>query len=58
MDKLLHTRISKKVLDKLQILIDEGLYNNQAEIIREGVRDILLKYKEEIEKGKKDEKKQ
>lgn len=56
MDKLLHIRISKKLLAKLQILIDQGLYNNQAEIVREAIRNHLLKYKEETEKEKKNEK--
>jgi Arc/MetJ-type ribon-helix-helix transcriptional regulator len=58
MDSLLHIRISKEMREKLQILIDSGLYNNQAEIIREAIRDLLLKYKEDIDKELKDGKKQ
>jgi Arc/MetJ-type ribon-helix-helix transcriptional regulator len=57
MDSLLHIRISKEMREKLQILIDSGLYNNQAEIIREAIRDLLLKYKEDIDKEITDGKK-
>jgi len=52
MDKLIHIRISKEMRDKLQVLIDSGLYNNQAEIIREAIRNLLLKYKEDIDFSK------
>jgi Arc/MetJ-type ribon-helix-helix transcriptional regulator len=55
MDKLLHIRVSKKLLDKLQLLIDDGLYNNQAEIVREGLRNLLLKYREELKENKEED---
>jgi Arc/MetJ-type ribon-helix-helix transcriptional regulator len=47
-DLLLHIRISKKLKQQLQVLIDSGYFNNQAEIVREGLRDVLMKYKEEL----------
>jgi len=58
MDKLIHIRVSKKLRDKLQILVDSGLYNNQAEVVREAIRNLL---KEEtirslLQKSKEDEK--
>lgn len=55
MDKLLHIRVSKKLLDKLQLLIDDGLYNNQAEIVREGLRNLLMKYSEELKENKEED---
>lgn len=48
-DLLLHIRVSKQLKKKLQVLIDSGYFNNQTEIVREGLREVLRKYKEEIE---------
>ncbi len=31
--------------EKMKDLIDMGMFSNQAEIAREGIRTILLKYK-------------
>ena len=61
MDVLLHIRVSKKLRDKLQLLVDSGLYNNQAEVVREAIRNLLkeetirnlVKQKDE-DKNKKD----
>ena len=47
-DLLLHIRVSKKIKEQLQFLIDEGYFNNQAEVVREGIRNTILRYKEEI----------
>jgi len=47
-DMLLHIRVSKKLKKQMQVLIDEGYFNNQAEVIREGIRHTLIKYKEEL----------
>ncbi len=44
-ESLLHIRISKEMKKEIQGLIDKGLFSNQAEISREGIRYILLKYK-------------
>jgi len=46
-ESLLHIRISKEMKKQMQELIDKGLFSNQAEIAREGIRYILLKYKTE-----------
>ena len=47
-DLLLHIRVSKKLKEQLQVLIDSGYFNNQTEIVREGIRNVLMKYKDEI----------
>ena len=47
-DLLLHIRVSKKVKDQMQVLIESGYFNNQAEVVREGIRSTLLRYKEEL----------
>ena len=44
---LVHIRVSKKLKVQMQALIDKGLFNNQAELVREGIRTTVLKYKEE-----------
>ena len=49
MAKLLHIRVGNEMKQKMQQLIDRGMFSNQAEIAREGVRAILLKYKKEKE---------
>lgn len=49
---LLHIRIGKELKNKMQEMIDEGLFNNQAEISREAIRDLLLKY-DKIDKNDK-----
>lgn len=52
-DMLLHIRVSKKTKELMQQLIDEGIYNNSAELTREGIRHILLKYKNDLKEGSK-----
>lgn len=47
MAKLLHIRVGKEMKKRMRDLIDRGLFSNQAEITREGIRTILLKYKKE-----------
>jgi len=44
---LIHIRVGKEMKKKMQDLIVRGLFSNQAEIVREGIRTILLKYKKE-----------
>lgn len=56
-DLLLHIRVSKRLKDKMQVLIDAGYFNNQAEIVRDGIRGTLLKYKDEVQDTDKDDKK-
>ena len=55
MDKLLHIRVGEKIKNEMRKLIDSGLFSNQAEIAREAIRDLLLKYKDELKEKKKDE---
>ncbi|MFC1741684.1 ribbon-helix-helix domain-containing protein [Nanoarchaeota archaeon] len=47
-DLLLHIRVSRKLKEQIQVLIDAGYFNNQTEVVREGIRDTLLKYKDEL----------
>lgn len=42
---LLHIRVGKALKKEMQELIDSGLFSNQAEIAREGIRHMMLKYK-------------
>jgi Arc/MetJ-type ribon-helix-helix transcriptional regulator len=48
-DLLLHIRVSKKLKEQIEVLIDAGYFNNQAEVVREGIRSTLLRYKAELE---------
>ncbi|MDA1197262.1 MAG: hypothetical protein O2779_04845 [Nanoarchaeota archaeon] len=50
MTDLLHIRVGKHLKQEMQKLIDSGLFSNQAEIAREGIRDLLLKYKDQLKK--------
>jgi Arc/MetJ-type ribon-helix-helix transcriptional regulator len=57
-DMLLHIRVSKKIKEQMQVLIDAGYFNNQAEVVREGIRHTIIRYKDELsdlnlEKNKK-----
>ena len=45
MADLLHIRVGKEMKKQMEELIDSGLFSNQAEIAREGIRQILLRYK-------------
>ena len=47
-DLLLHIRVNKKVKEQMQVLIESGYFNNQAEVVREGIRSTLLRYKDEL----------
>jgi Arc/MetJ-type ribon-helix-helix transcriptional regulator len=48
-DLLLHIRVSKKLKEQMQVLIDNGYFNNQAEVVREGIRGTIIRYKEELQ---------
>ena len=50
MSNLLHIRVGKEIKKEVQKLINSGLFSNQAEVVREAVRDLLLKYKDLKEK--------
>lgn len=47
MADLMHIRVGKELKKQMHELIDSGLFSNQAEIAREGIREILLKYKQD-----------
>ncbi|HLG24849.1 MAG TPA: hypothetical protein VI564_08015 [Candidatus Nanoarchaeia archaeon] len=44
MQPLLHVKVGEKLRKRMEVLVDSGLFNNNVEIIREGLRDILSKY--------------
>ena len=50
MKDLLHIRVGKQLKEEIQQLIDSGLFSNQAEVAREGIRDLLLKYRHHTKK--------
>lgn len=47
-NNLLHLRISKNLMKELDKLVDKGLFSNKNEVIREAIRNSLLKYKDEL----------
>ena len=42
MDKLLHVHIGDRMKDEMDALIEKGLFTNHAELVREGLRDLLV----------------
>lgn len=50
MSDLIHVRVGKALKKQMQELIDKGMFSNQAEITREGIRHVLLKYKSDKKK--------
>ena len=49
-DALIHIRVGKELKKQMQELIDKGLFSNQAEITREGIRHVILRYRTGKEK--------
>jgi len=45
----LHIRVSKELVDGMGHLVSIGLFSNKNEIVRGVIRNIILKYKDEIE---------
>lgn len=45
-DTLVHIRIGKEIKKQMQDLINSGVFSNQAELAREGIRNVLLRYKD------------
>jgi Arc/MetJ-type ribon-helix-helix transcriptional regulator len=45
MTSLIHIRVGKALKKEMQELIDKGLFSNQAELTREGIRHVILKYR-------------
>ncbi len=54
---LLHIRIGKELKKQVQKLIDVGLFSNQAEVARESIRGLLLKYKDRLKEIEKENEK-
>jgi Arc/MetJ-type ribon-helix-helix transcriptional regulator len=42
---LVHIRVGDKLKKEIERLIDDGIFDNQAEAAREALRDLVLKYK-------------
>ena len=47
---LIHIRISKDMEGSIYRLIEKGLFANKSEVIREVIRNTLMKYKDETER--------
>ena len=45
MDNLLHIRVGKEMKKRMDSLIDQGLFSSQTELVREGIRHLIFKYK-------------
>jgi len=63
MDSLLHIRIGKELKKRIDELVEAGVFSNQAEVVREALRSLILKYDKEFlsliknQKTENDEKK-
>lgn len=44
---LIHIRVGKEMKKRMQDLIDIGMFSTEAEIAREGIRHLLIKYLKE-----------
>lgn len=44
-DELIHIRVGKELKTQMQQLIDMGMFTNQSEIAREGIRHLILRYR-------------
>jgi Arc/MetJ-type ribon-helix-helix transcriptional regulator len=53
MSKLIHIRVGKELKKQMDALIEKGYFSNQAELAREGIRKVLLAYKDELKEEKK-----
>ena len=52
-DELIHIRVGKELKERMQDLIDAGLFTNQSEIARESIRSLILKYQEQLRGAQK-----
>lgn len=41
---MIHVRIGKQLRNEMTELINGGLFSNQAELVREGIRRVVLEY--------------
>ncbi|HLD86581.1 MAG TPA: ribbon-helix-helix domain-containing protein [Candidatus Nanoarchaeia archaeon] len=53
MKDTLHIRISEELKEKVEALVDSGLFSNTNEVVRQAIRGQILKYKNE-RKGRDD----
>ena len=44
-DELLHIRVGRGIRNEIETLISSGFFTSQTELVREAVRDLILKYK-------------
>jgi len=50
---LIHIRVGREIKEEMEKLIESGLFTNQSEIAREGIRNVILKYRKEEDKNEK-----
>ncbi|MGB9749140.1 MAG: ribbon-helix-helix domain-containing protein [Candidatus Woesearchaeota archaeon] len=48
MDTLLHIRIGRELKKRIDELVEAGVFSNQAEVVREALRSLILKYDKEF----------
>jgi Arc/MetJ-type ribon-helix-helix transcriptional regulator len=48
MDTLLHIRVGKELKKRIDELVELGVFSNQAEVVREALRSLSLKYDKEF----------
>ncbi len=48
MDTLLHVRVGKELKKQIDKLVEAGIFSNQAEVVREALRALILKYNDEF----------
>ncbi|HLG24850.1 MAG TPA: hypothetical protein VI564_08020 [Candidatus Nanoarchaeia archaeon] len=53
MKNTLHIRISRDMDLAIEKLVENGLFSSKGEVIREVIRNMLLKYKNEFSKNEK-----
>lgn len=46
--QLIHVKTGKKLKKDMKSLIDEDIFNNYSEIVREGIRDLINRYSNEF----------
>jgi Arc/MetJ-type ribon-helix-helix transcriptional regulator len=51
-DQLIHLKVNEDMRKQIERLLATGLFATEAEIAREGIREILAKYLNEIKSGK------
>jgi len=52
MSDLIHIRVGKEMKKQMEKLIEIGMFSTEAEIAREGIRNLILKYMQSLENAK------